>query len=148
MPLPVGVTIRRGRPGDAGHVRDLLLHLGYALDLRTYEETFAQVVRHPEALVLVAAEGPHLIGYVSVSNRAQIRLGGRLATIDELVVDPAHRGRGVDAALLEAALSHCTALGCRRIEVATPREQRDLYTSHGFVEVDAAPLRNEPHRPG
>ncbi|HEY2746025.1 MAG TPA: GNAT family N-acetyltransferase [Polyangia bacterium] len=125
----------------------LVDQLGYQPDHRGFDETFAQVVRHPEAAVYVAVEGLRVIGYLSMSQRPQIRLGGRAACIDELVVDERRRGDGIGAALLEAAISYARGLGCRRIDLTTNRArqsyQRGFYVAHGFSEVDSALLRLE-----
>jgi GNAT superfamily N-acetyltransferase len=151
MPLPAGVMVRRARPGDASPVLELVRQLGYAPGERLYDETFAQVVRHPEAAVFVAVEGLHVIGYLALSHRPQIRLGARAAVIDELVVDERRRGDGVGSALLEAALQHARGLGCRRVDLSTARTresyERGFYLHHGFQEVDSALLRLEPLAP-
>jgi GNAT superfamily N-acetyltransferase len=147
MALPAGVNVRRARPGDASHVFALVDQLGYTPDHRGFDEVFAQVVRHPEAAVFVAVEGLRVIGYLALSQRPQIRLGGRAAHIDELVVDERRRGEGVGTALLEAALSHARGLGCKRVDLTTararPSYQRGFYLAHGFKEVDSALLRLE-----
>jgi N-acetylglutamate synthase-like GNAT family acetyltransferase len=126
----------------------LVEQLGYEPDERGFDETFAQVVRHPEAAVFIAAEGPRVIGYLALSQRPQIRLGGRAAVIDELVIEEARRGEGLGSALLAAALNHAAGLGCRRVEVCTRRSresyQRGFYLAHGFREADSALLRLEP----
>jgi ribosomal protein S18 acetylase RimI-like enzyme len=143
--LPRGITLRRARPGDATAVRALVEQLGYAPDPRTFAETFTQVARHPEAAVLVLAEGTGVVGYLALSHRPQIRLGGRVAVIDELVVAASHTGRGLGSTLLEHALELARGLACVRIEVATSRAResyaRNFYRKHGFIEVDAAILR-------
>lgn len=145
MRLPRGIEFRRARPGDAAGVRTLVEHLGYAPDPRAFSETFTQVVRHPEAAVLVLAEGVRVIGYLALSHRPQIRLGGRIAIIDELVIDPAYTGRGLGSELLEQALELARGLSCVRIEVSTTRTresfERGFYRKHGFVEIDSAMLR-------
>jgi GNAT superfamily N-acetyltransferase len=145
MSLPAGVSVRRARPGDASHVFALVEQLGYTPDHRGFDETFAQVVRHPEAAVFVAAEGLRVLGYLSMSHRPQIRLGGRSAYIDELVVDEKRRAQGVGSALLNAALDYARGLGCKRIDINTARARqsyhRGFYVSHGFGEVDSAVLR-------
>lgn len=147
MPLPSGVSVRRARPGDASHVLALVEQLGYAPDHRGFDETFAQVVRHPEAAVFIAAEGLRVVGYLAMSHRPQIRLGGRAAYIDELVVEERRRGEGVGTALLDEALRYARGLGCVRVDLHTRRArqsyQRGFYVSHGFVEVDSALLRFE-----
>ena len=145
MSLPRGIVLRRARPGDAVAVRTLVEHLGYAPDPRTFTENFMQVVRHPEAAVLVLAEGVRVVGYLAISHRPQVRLGGRIATIDDLSVDPDYCGRGLGSALLEAALELARGFGSVRIEVSTSRAResyaRGFYRKHGFVEADSALLR-------
>jgi GNAT superfamily N-acetyltransferase len=147
MSLPVGVTVRRARPGDASYVFALVEQLGYTPEHRGFDETFAQVVRHPEAAVFVASEGLRIVAYLAMSHRPQIRLGGRSAVIDELVVDEKRRGQGIGTALLEAALSYARGLGCRRVDLSTNRArtsyQRGFYVEHGFHEHDSALLRCE-----
>src|SRR5690349_12999375 len=111
-------TVRRARPGDALALRKLIQELGYELaNARAGDETIAQVVRHPEAAVFVATEGLDVIGYLALSHRPQMRLGGRVACIDELVVTESRRGQGIGGALLEAGISHAKSLYCVRIEV-------------------------------
>jgi GNAT superfamily N-acetyltransferase len=129
----------------------LVEQLGYTPDHRGFDETFAQVVRHPEAAVFVAVEGLRVIAYLSMSHRPQIRLGGRAAYLDELVVEERRRNEGVGTALLESALAYARGLGCRRVDLNTSRTRasydRGFYLSHGFVEVDSAVLRFDLTRP-
>jgi GNAT superfamily N-acetyltransferase len=147
MSLPAGVSVRRARPGDASHVLVLVEQLGYQPDARGFDETFAQVVRHPEAAVFIAAEGLRVLGYLAMSHRPQIRLGGRAAYIDELIVDERRRGDGLGTALLQEAVGKARGLGCVRVDLHTRRArqsyQRGFYVDHGFVEVDSALLRFE-----
>jgi GNAT superfamily N-acetyltransferase len=148
MSLPSGVMVRRARPGDAAPVLALIHQLGYSPEPHGYDETFAQVVRHPEAAVFVAVEGPRVIGYIAVSHRPQIRLGGRVGSIDEMVVDTPRRGDGIGTALLDAAIEYSRGIGCKRVELHTRRSresfQRGFYAGHGFREVDSAVMRLEP----
>ena len=139
------MALRRARPGDAPGVRALVEQLGYTPDPRGFTETFTQVIRHPEAAVFILAESVRIVGYLAVSHRPQIRLGGRLAVIDELAIDPAYARRGLGSHLLAQALELARGLGCKRIEVSMPRAREpvalDFYRGHGFVEVDSALFR-------
>jgi GNAT superfamily N-acetyltransferase len=143
--LPRGIALRRARPGDATGVRALVELLGPAPDPRAFTETFNQVARHPEAAVFVLAEGVRVVGYLAVSHRPQIRLGGRVATIDELVIAPEHARRGLGSTLLDQALELARGLGCVRIEVSIARSERDVarafLAKHRFVELDDVVLR-------
>lgn len=148
--LPSGVAVRRARPGDASAVLALALELGYKPEERGFDETFAMVVRHPEAVVFVAAQGARVVGYLALSHRPQIRLGGRLAVIDELVVTRDQRAAGIGSALLDAALDHARSIGCCRVEVSSRRTResytRGFYARRGFIEIDAALFRIELKR--
>jgi N-acetylglutamate synthase-like GNAT family acetyltransferase len=145
--MPKDVAIRRARPGDASAVRALVRQLGYDTDDRAYDETFAQVARHPEAAVFIAQIGARVIGYLALSQRPQIRLAARLASIDELVVDEQERGSGVGQVLLDAAIAHARSLGCVRVDVLTSRARpsyaRGFYKLRGLSEIDSAVFRQE-----
>ena len=139
------VAIRRARPGDALAIRALLSELGYTPVPRDAAETVTQVIRHPEAAVFVAVEGLEVIGYVAMSHRPQARLGGMLASIDELVVASKVRSQKIGTQLLDAAVAHARSLRCRRVELHTSRTresyQRRFYADRGFTEVDSAVMR-------
>ena len=145
MKLPRGIELRKARPGDGAGVRVLVEQLGQAPEPRAFLETFTQVVRHPEAVVLVLAEGVRVVGYLALSHRPQIRLGGRVAMVDELAIDADHRRRGLGSHLLDHALDLARGLACVRIEVAADRAPdrvaRAFFDKHRFVEIDAALLR-------
>ena len=139
------LTVRRARPGDAVAIRALLEQLGYTPDPRLANETITQVVRHPEAAVFVAVEGLQVVGFLAMSHRPQIRLGGLLASIDELVVSSQRRAQGIGSTLLETALAHARSLHCRRVELHTNKAResykRQFYVQRGFKEVGSALLR-------
>ena len=139
------LAIRRARPGDSAAVRKLVTQLGYAPDDRAYDETFTQVARHPEAAVFVAQLGPRVVGYLAMTHRPQIRIGGRVAAIDELAVGGDDRANGVGTKLLEAAVAHARSLGCARIEVLCSRaresHRRGFYGARGMAEIETAVYR-------
>ncbi len=137
--------MRRARPGDALAVRRLLKDLGYTGESRATDETVSHVLKHPEAVVFVAAAGLDVLGYVAVSVRPQMRLAGLLASVDELVVGTTRRGEGIGTKLLEAAVAHAKNMHCKRIDVLQSRAResylRGFYQKHHFVEVDTAVMR-------
>ncbi|HEV8324554.1 MAG TPA: GNAT family N-acetyltransferase [Myxococcota bacterium] len=142
------VKIREARPGDAKPVLDLLPALGYQVPdgaSSRYFDVFANAVAHPEVTVYVAVDGLAILGFVSLALHHQIRLGGRTASIDELVVHPDRRGQGLGRRLLDAALERARQMRCLRVEVHTNRQRdsyrRGFYAARGFVEADSALLR-------
>jgi N-acetylglutamate synthase-like GNAT family acetyltransferase len=141
---PAGFKVRDARRGDGDGIATLLKELGYpgAAELSTVN----WVVSHPEIEIFVATDGrDRPIGLLSMSHRPQLRLNGRIATIDELVVASAWRRRGVGRALLQRAVEKAKSLTCKRLELVTHRGRgdyvRQFYAACGFDEVDSTVLR-------
>lgn len=96
----------------------------------------AEIVGSPATVLLVAreADGP-ILGSLTL---ALFRIPtGLRAWIEDVVVDETARGKGVGAALNEAALDHARAVGARTVDL-TSRPSREaanrLYRRLGFVE--------------
>lgn len=65
---------------------------------------------------------------------------GGVAEIQQLWVDPAHRGRGHGLALLDAALAEAKARGCRQVFLMTYDFQAPgLYEKRGFERLIEIP---------
>jgi GNAT superfamily N-acetyltransferase len=136
--------IRRARRGDAENLASLLREMGYAHG--TDAQTVHWVISHPEIEIFVAADAQDKpVGMVSLSHRPQLRLRGRIATVDELVVAESWRRRGVGRALMQQVIERCgaRALSVKRLEVSAfaLEELRGFYESCGFVVVDRMVMR-------
>ena len=108
--------LRPGRRGDAEALRYLVAELGQG-DVAD-AQTVSWLVSHPEIELVVAVDTlDRCIGVISLSHRPQLRLGGRIATFDELIVTESWRRRGVGKALLQNAVTRARTLGVRRIEI-------------------------------
>jgi GNAT superfamily N-acetyltransferase len=136
--------VRPARRGDAEALAALLGELGYPGAADT--STVHWVLSHPEMDVLVAAD--HLdkpVGMITLSHRPQLRMKGRIVTIDELVVSAAWRRKGVGRALMKRALERAKALTARRVELHTHKSRGEavkaFYESCGFQEVDSMVMR-------
>lgn len=143
--------IRAARQDDAPHALALLRELGYtALDEARFAITFERVLAHAEMRAWIAEDGGRVVGLATLSCRPQLRLGGLIATVDELVVTAGARGRGVGAALLAAARDEAARLGASRLELVTNKRReayaRAFYPKNGFREVESAVMRVEPVR--
>ncbi len=96
----------------------------------------AEIMGSPATVLFVAreADGP-ILGSLTL---ALFRIPtGLRAWIEDVVVDETARGKGVGAALNEAALDHARAVGARTVDL-TSRPSREaanrLYRRLGFVE--------------
>lgn len=136
--------IRSARRGDREAIAALLRELGYADAADT--TTTSWVLSHPEIDVFVAVDSlDKPIGLLTLSHRPQLRLRGRVATIDELVVTDAWRGKGVGSRLVQHGIARAKALSVKRLELNTHRGRdefrRSFYEKAGFREADSAVLR-------
>ncbi|MGA9525953.1 MAG: GNAT family N-acetyltransferase [Myxococcaceae bacterium] len=122
----------------------LLGELGYpnAAD----QATVHWVISHPEIEVLVAGDAQDkAVGMISFSHRPQLRLNGRMARVEELVVAEHWRRRGVGRELMRHALERARSLSVKQVELVTHSGRdsfaRPFYASCGFTEIDAVVLR-------
>ncbi len=98
-------------------------------------DALAEIVASPATVLFVARDGDRIVGSLTL---ALFRIPtGLRAWIEDVVVDESARGRGVGAALNEAALDHARSAGARTVDL-TSRPSREaanrLYQRLGFVE--------------
>lgn len=135
MPLPEGIKIRVARRGDRDSIYRLLSEVRVEVPPAEQSNTLSWIVSHPEIEVLLAVDPlDRGVGMLSLSHRPQLRLGGRIATIDELVVGASMRRRGVGSELLDRAVARARMLGCRRVEIAARDASGRAYLERrGFI---------------
>ena len=93
-----------------------------------------------DTVVLLGGDGPD--GVAVIRLRESIWSDGRECYLAELYVRPAHRGRGIGRALMEAVLAEARARGADRIEIGVDEPDlgaRRLYESLGFSNHVAGP---------
>ncbi|MFN0063421.1 MAG: GNAT family N-acetyltransferase [Myxococcaceae bacterium] len=138
-----GFRLRNARRGDVESLSALIIELGFA------EGCDASIVHwvlsHPETEVIVAVDAMDKpIGMVALSHRPQLRLKGRRATIDELVVLPHWRKKGVGRALLQRAIERAKALAVKKLILTAELDHADgpgFSQKLGFSETGAHVLR-------
>jgi len=129
---PPPYRVRLARRGDGEQLGLLLAELGHPGSGDT--STVHWVLSHPEIEVHVAADpSDRPMGVLSFSHRPQLRLSGRIATIDELVVLPAARRQGVGRALVQRALERARVLSVKRVELQLPSEPTEA--TYRFCEA-------------
>ncbi len=155
MPLPShsspaptpAFRVRLARRGDGEHLGLLLAELGHAGAGDT--GTVHWVLSHPEIEVHVAADGgDRPLGLLSFSHRPQLRLSGRIATIDELVVLPSARRQGVGRALMQRALERARVLSVKRVDLQLPSVPTEatfrFCEAMGFTDAERGVLTRGP----
>jgi len=145
----MSISTRSVSPADYNDVQRLVEHLGarHPLDIPGLAITYRELLGDPDWEGYVAvdgeptAEGPSdapPIGLVTIRFGNALHACGMLAEIQELVVDPAHQGKGVGRALCEKAVVRARERFCRKIVVTSNRAEKDaagFYASVGFHDV-------------
>ncbi len=144
-------TVRAARADDKTRCMTLLNALSEATGgsmHRRAGDIFDQLLKGARGALFVAEEDGALLGLASVSFNLAMRYGGEYCQLEELVVDPAARGKNVGALLVEETLRQARARDCGEYGlylVAATEHNRGFYEKSGFVAVGTEmrqPLRN------
>ena len=138
------VSVRRATPDEYDEVAELTARV--YVDEKHAPEDYVPALRsvasrNASAVVLVAEEAGRLVGAVTVATRggdwAEQAVAGE-AVIRMLVVDPAARGSGAGAALVQACVEQARTDGCRLVRLSTQPSMaaaHRLYVRTGFVRT-------------
>lgn len=142
---------------DGKAILELIRQLGYDVDVNHLLPLLAILMKRDEHHMLVAEVDGQVVGFVNVQVRVFLRYGDLVATVDELVVHEAHRGQGIGAALIEAAIAASSRRGAHHLELTTNHRRTDALrfyqrlgfeiTSHKLVYPLSSGVHHESHLP-
>jgi GNAT superfamily N-acetyltransferase len=124
------LTIRDAEHADAAAVAGLLGQLGYPTTAEAVEARLERLRVVGDRVVLAELEG-RAVGLAHLQVAPAIERDRPAAKIGALVVDDAHRGRGVGRALLEAMEAEARTRGCELLFLTTAERRDD---AHAFYE--------------
>jgi ribosomal protein S18 acetylase RimI-like enzyme len=148
---PPAATLRPAAPADlpaSGRLGALLVRTHHDFDPERFLPTTPQTehgyasflgtqLEKPNVVVLVAERDGEVLGYTyaGVEGYDYMSLRGPAGILYDIVVDPAHRGRGVGRMLLDATLSALKTRGAPRVVLSTAEQNapaQRLFASAGF----------------
>ena len=132
------ITIRPAQSADESRCLELLSLLRGTPPEPEGATVFRALLDGERGLVLVADEAGALLGSAAVSFNLAMRYGGIYCQLEELIVDPAARGRNLGGRLLEAAISAAKAKGAAEFGlylVQTTTHNRPFYEKYDLQTV-------------
>ena len=135
------VQVRRARTGDAGAVAGLAGELAQSFPFSRdqFDLAYPALVASQDACLLVAAEDGECLGYVLGFRHLTFYANGPVGWVEEILVRPECRGRGLGRALMSAFERWATEHDCTLVALAT-RRAAPFYRALGYQD-SAAYLR-------
>jgi ribosomal protein S18 acetylase RimI-like enzyme len=122
----------------------------FAPDPARQRRALRLILREPRiGRIYVARAGARVLGMVSVLRTVSTAEGGPAGWLEDLVVHPRRRGRGIGAALLAFAVERSRAAGLARLTLLTDRDNaraQRLYRRAGFRPSPMRPMRRALRR--
>lgn len=103
-----------------------------------YREALARIAADPDNMLMVAELEGAVIGAFHLTMIQYVaNLGGRVGQIENVIVDPAARGRGVGEAMMRWALDEARRRGCFRVQLTSNKVRRRAHRFYERLGFDA-----------
>ncbi len=144
------IIIREAAPGDIEDICRLLALLfeqeaEFEPDYEKQKRGVSEIISDPhKGMFLVMEVSGRIAGCVSLLFLVSTAMGGKAAILEDMVIEPEARGRGLGSQLLKKAISSAQENGCMRITVLTDNgnmASQRLYEKSGFRKSQMMPMR-------
>jgi len=129
--------IRPGTIHDSEGIAQLSGQLGYPSTKEQTQKRIKEIVDSPQQCVFVEVVNGKVVAWVQGFYAPRVESEG-FVEIAGLVVDEAHRGKGIGKKLIADVIEWSAQFNCETIRVRTNmirKETHVFYTKAGFVEV-------------
>ncbi|HEX7195297.1 MAG TPA: GNAT family N-acetyltransferase [Candidatus Limnocylindria bacterium] len=137
MPRSSGFRLRSADASDLPRIADLRESVGWGV----HHWALEAVLERPHARTIVAVDPREKV--IGVGSGI---VYGALGFVGNMVVDAAHRRRGIGEAILQAVISFLEERGVVRIELYATSEGRPLYERSGFTSAGPSVVARLPRR--
>jgi len=121
--LPVTPMIRRATAADAAALLTLTraFATSFPVEEAAFSASLAQLLTAADAFLTVAELDGSIAGYVLAFDHVALYAGGRVAWVEEIMVEAERRRSGIGAALMESTEAWARDRDCRLVALATRR---------------------------
>ncbi|MDG2277958.1 MAG: GNAT family N-acetyltransferase [Pseudomonadales bacterium] len=138
----MSVTTRAARGEDEARCKALLEVLGAADNQRPappgFHAVFEKLLTEERGRVIVAEEAGVVLGMATVSYNVALRYDGEYCQLEELIVDPAARGKNLGGLLVQRTIADASERGCAEFGlylVVHTEHNRSFYEKYGLRAV-------------
>jgi GNAT superfamily N-acetyltransferase len=104
-----------------------------------------QIIIHPEIGDILVLKGDgKIIGMVSLLYSVSTALGGKVVILEDMVIDPSCRNKGLGSELLKSAIAFAKERNCLRITLLTDFDNETaihFYENFNFLKSSMIPMR-------
>ena len=133
----MSATVRAAIASDAPAVLSLATRFAtsFAVDQRAFRQSYEALLRSTGARLAVAESGSSgaVIGYLLGFDHPAFFANGRVAWVEELTVEDAHRRAGIGTLLMRDFEAWARRRGCQLVGLAT-RRAAAFYAAIGYEE--------------
>jgi GNAT superfamily N-acetyltransferase len=116
-------------------------------DLKKQEAGLEMIIGNPSVgTIFLCEEDGQVVGMVSALNLVSTALGKKVLMLEDMIVDPALRGRGIGAMLLEYVSRWACEHGYGRMTLLTDGDNcsaQRFYEEHGFSRSTMVAYRKQ-----
>lgn len=124
------------RAASFGDIEDLLRLYGYLgnekLDLHKAKEIFEKINQNTDYTIYLYHKGDKVLGTASLIIIPNLAHGGRpIAVVENMVVEPGYRNRGIGTALFMHVMEQAVRDGCYKLMLSSNLSRKK---AHGFYK--------------
>ena len=144
------MRVRKAQEKDINEISRLLIMLfdqeaEFKPDYEAQKRGVGLILSNPElGIFFVLEDQGNIIGVINLLFSISTALGGKVATLEDFIVDKSYRNKGYGTLLLKKAIQHTKESGCLRITLFTDLDNyraQELYKKYGFNVLKMNPMR-------
>lgn len=134
----MSLIVRAARAADRSRCLELIASLTRAEVEPGWADTFDALLDQTRGAIWVADDAGTVLGVATVSFNLAIRYRGEYCQLEELIVDPAARGKNAGGLLVAHAVAEARRRGCAEMGlylIERTEGNRPFYEKYGFLSV-------------
>lgn len=139
MSVSPAITLRPARPADVEHVYRLICELEQTcFDYSSFSAGYLSNLNDARLHYALAWEGETPLGFISLHLQYHLHHANWIAEIQELVILPDARGKGIGKKLLAWAEDKARGQGAEQTELSTSTRRHDahrFYQREGYTQT-------------